>query len=157
MTNILRDILEDPHFPEGSAWTRRCFHNNDLIVEEGQEGGSLFYIEQGRLRVAGKVELEEQKHIQPGIWELETGEIFGEIALHESQFRTASVRATSDGCLIEINGAKLGLYLDAHPSLGYLFYKDLFEILISRLNRANHRVNDLFAWGLKAHGIEPHL
>ena len=78
--------------------------------------------------MAGNVELEKQKHIQPGIWELEAGEIFGEIALYETQVRTASVRATTDGCLIEINGEKLGIYLDAHPSLGYLFYKDLFEI-----------------------------
>ena len=157
MNNTLMDILDDPRFQEGSAWKRRNFHNNEFIVEEGQEGGSLFFIEKGKLRVAGNIELEEQKRIQPGIWELEKGEIFGEIALYESQLRTASVRAISDGCLVEINGEKLGIYLDAHPSLGYLFYKDLFEILISRLNRANHRVNDLFAWGLKAHGIEPHL
>ncbi|MCK5667219.1 MAG: cyclic nucleotide-binding domain-containing protein [Thiotrichaceae bacterium] len=157
MNNTLRDILDDPHFPEGSAWERRYFHNNDVILEEGQQGGSLFFIEKGRLRVAGNIELEEHKHIQPGIWELEAGELFGEIALYESQLRTASVRATSDGCLVEINGEKLGIYLDAHPSIGYLFYKDLFEILINRLNRANHRVNDLFAWGLKVHDIEQHL
>jgi len=157
MNNILGDILGDPHFPEGSAWKRRSFSNNDIIVEEGQEGGSLFFIEEGQLRVTGNVELEENKHIQPGIWELSAGEIFGEIALYESQLRTASVRATSKGNLVEINGDKLGIYLDAHPSLGYLFYKDLFEILISRLNRANHRVNDLFAWGLKVHGIEQDL
>ncbi len=157
MNNILKDILNDPHFPERSAWKRREFHNNDIIVEEGQEGGSLFYIEQGSLRVAGNIELEQDKRIQPGIWELKAGDIFGEIALYESQLRTASVRATSDGCLVEINGERLGVYLDAHPSQGYLFYKDLFEILISRLNRANHRVNDLFAWGLKAHGIKQHL
>ncbi len=157
MNNILKDILDDPHFSEGSAWKRRCFRHNEIIVEEGQDGGSLFYIEEGQLRVAGNIELEEHKHIQPGIWELEKGEIFGEIALYESQLRTASVRATSDGCLVEIDGEKLGIYLDAHPSLGYLFYKDLFEILIGRLSRANHRVNDLFAWGLKVHGIEQHL
>lgn len=157
MNNILRDILDDPQFSEGAAWQRRCFTNNDMIVEEGQDGGSLFFIEEGQLRVSGNIELEQDKHIQPGIWELGSGEIFGEIALYESQIRTASVRAVSDGCLVEINGEKLGVYLDAHPSLGYLFYKDLFEILISRLNRANHRVNDLFAWGLKVHGIERHL
>lgn len=157
MNNTLRDILDDPHFPEGSTWERHYFHNNDVIVAEGQQGGSLFFIEKGRLRVAGNIELEEHKHIQPGIWELESGEIFGEFALYESQLRTASVRATSDGCLVEINGEKLAVYLDAHPSLGYLFYKDLFEILINRLNRANHRVNDLFAWGLKVHDIEQHL
>ena len=157
MNNTLRDILDDPHFPEGSAWKRRCFKHNEVIVEEGQEGSSLFLIEQGVLRVAGNIELEQHKHIQPGIWELKEGEIFGEIALYESQLRTATVRAVSEGCLVEINGNKLAIYLDAHPSQGYLFYKDLFEILISRLNRANHRVNDLFAWGLKVHGIEQHL
>jgi len=157
MNNILRDILDDPHFPEGSAWRRRCFHDNELMVEEGEEGGSLFFIEEGKLRVSGNIELEEQRHIQAGIWELEGGDVFGEIALYESQIRTASVRATSDGCLVEINGVKLGIYLDAHPTIGYLFYKDLFGILIGRLNRANHRVNDLFAWGLKVHGIDQHL
>ena len=157
MNNTIRDILNDPHFPEGAAWKKRSFHNNDVIVEEGQDGGSLFFVEEGQLRVAGNIELEEHKHIQPGIWELEAGEVFGEIALYESQIRTATVRATSDGSLVEINGEKLAIYLDANPSIGYLFYKDLFEILINRLNRANHRVNDLFAWGLKVHGIEQHL
>lgn len=157
MNSILRDILDDPHFPEKSAWKRRVFNDNDIIVNEGEEGGSLFLIEKGKLRVAGNIELEDKKHIQAGIWELEPGDIFGEIALYESQFRTASVRATSSGSLFEVNGEKLSIYLDAHPTQGYLFYKDLFEILIGRLYRANHRVNDLFAWGLKAHDIEKHL
>ncbi len=157
MNNILRDILDDPQFPQGSAWKRRFFCHNDLIVKEGQEGGALYYIEKGQLRVVGNIELEGKKNIQPGIWELKSGEIFGEIALYESQIRTASVCAVSVGSLVEINGEKLGIYLDAHPSLGYLFYKDLFEILIARLNRANHRVNNLFAWGLKAHNIDRNL
>ena len=157
MNNVLNDILNDKHFPEGSAWERRNFQENDIIVAEGDDGGSLFFIEQGKLRVAGDIELQKQKHIQAGIWELEAGDIFGELALYESQLRTASVRAISGGTLVEINGKKLGIYLDAHPVQGYLFYKDMFEILISKLNRANHRVNDLFAWGLKAHDIEQHL
>ncbi len=157
MNNILKDILGDPHFPENSAWQRRVFCDNEIIVEEGEEGGALFFIEEGKLRVAGNIELEGNKHIQAGIWELEPGDIFGEIALYESQVRSASVRAISDGSLVEVNGEKLGIYLDAHPTQGYLFYKDLFEILIGRLHRANHRVNDLFAWGLKAHDIEKHL
>ncbi|MCP3852181.1 MAG: cyclic nucleotide-binding domain-containing protein [Gammaproteobacteria bacterium] len=157
MNNILQDILNDRHFPENSAWKRHNFQNNEIIVEEGDEGGSLFFIEQGSLRVAGNIELEDKKQIQAGIWELEPGDIFGELALYETQLRTASVRATANGSLIEINGKKLSIYLDAHPTQGYLFYKDMFEILIGKLNRANHRVNDLFAWGLKVHDIESHL
>jgi len=157
MKDIIKKIIAAPHFPKDFAWKRRNFHKNEIIVEEGDDGGSLFFIEQGKLRVSGTIELEEKKHIQAGIWELEEEDIFGEIALYTSQSRTASVKAITDGCLIEINGKELSVYLDDHPDLGYLFFKDLFEILIARLNRANHRVNDLFAWGLKVHDIEKHL
>ncbi len=157
MKDILKDILADPHFPEDLAWKRRCFYKNEVIVEEGDEGGSLFIVEEGKLRVSGNIELEEKKHIQAGIWELKENDVFGEIALYTSQSRTASVKAITDGCLVEINGKSLGAYLDEHPESGYLFYKKLFEVIIERLNRANHRVSDLFAWGLKVHDIEKHL
>jgi len=154
---ILNNILSDPAFSEGPDWHRQCFEVDEVIINEGDEGGSLFLIEQGKLRVSGNVNLEKHKQIQMGIWELVAGDIFGELALHQRQLRTSSVRAISGGCLIEINGEKLLAYLEAHPQQGYLFYKEIFELLVTKLNRANHRVNDLFAWGLKVHEIEPHL
>ena len=157
MKDFIKNIIDDPYFPKDVAWNRHCFYKDEIIVEEGDDGDSLFFVEEGKLRVSGNIELEEKKHIQAGIWELAEGDIFGEIALYKSQSRTASVKAITDGCLVAINGKRLGVYLDEHPDLGYLFYKDLFAILIARLNRANHRVNDLFAWGLKVHDIEKHL
>lgn len=157
MSSVLKDILADPHFPERSAWKRYSFEANQLIFNEGDLGGTLFYIEQGKLRVFGNVELETHKLVHTGIWELIAGDIFGEIALHKTQYRTATVKAYEAGQLVEINGEKLSIYLDEHPSIGYLFYKELFEILTARLSRANHRVNELFAWGLKVHEIDQHL
>jgi len=154
---ILNNILNDPDFLEDSAWFRHCFQTDEVIINEGDEGGSLFLIEQGKLRVSGNVSLEKHKQIQMGIWELAAGDVFGELALHQKQLRRSSVRAISDGCLVEIKGDKLLSYLETHPPQGYLFYKEIFEVLVTRLNRANHRVNDLFAWGLKVHEIEPHL
>lgn len=155
--DILKSIINDPLFAENSAWTRHCFHNDDIIINEGDEGGSIFLIEKGKLRVSGNVVLEQQKHIQAGIWELTEGDVFGELALQEKQIRSASVRAITDGCLIEIKGELLLAYLGNHPEQGFLFYKEIFEILISKLNQANHRVIDLFAWGLKVHDIDQHL
>jgi len=157
MKDILKEIMDDPDFPKNSAWKRRCFKKNEIIVKEGDDGGSLFFVEEGKLRVSGSIELEEKKHIQAGIWELKESDVFGEIALYTSQSRTASVKAITDGCLLEFNGKMLGHYLDEHPDTGYLFYKKMFAVIIARLNRANHRVNDLFAWGLKVHDIEKHL
>ena len=155
--NILLQLIKDPLFAEGTAWTRRCFQNNEIVVKEGEKGGSIFLIEKGSLRVSGNIDLEKQKQIKAGIWELVEGEIFGELALQEKQIRTASVRAISNGCLVEIYGDRLIAYLDEHPQQGYLFYKEVYEILLAKLNQANHRVNDLFAWGLKVHNIDQHL
>lgn len=157
MKEILEKIVQAPDFCEGSAWQRRCFSKKEQIIKQGDSGGSLFFIEQGCLRVSEKIPIDKEKNIQAGIWELDKNDVFGEIALSKSQKRTASVVALTDGCLVEINGLELEKYLDKHPDTGYIFYKTLFTILSDRLDRANHRVNDLFAWGLKVHDIDKHL
>jgi CRP-like cAMP-binding protein len=153
----IEDMLIDPKFPEGIAWHRRRFHANEIIVKESEVGKTLFIIEEGMVRVTIQVELREQRNVKPGIRDLEKGDIFGEVCLYKSQVRNASVTAVTEGCLLEIDGERLSIYLDAHPFQGYLFYKSLFEILIERVNRGNHKIEYLLAWGLKAHGIEKHL
>ncbi len=47
--------------------------------------------------------------------------------------------------------------LERHPDVGYAFLKTLFYVLSERLGKANQRVEHLFAWGLKVHGIDKHL
>jgi len=32
---------------------------------------------------------------------------------------------------VEINGEKLMAYLDEHPKQGYLFYKEIYELLMA--------------------------
>ena len=101
--------------------------------------------------------LEDKKGISPGIADLHTGDIFGEVCLHQSHIRNASVIAVTEATVLELDGEKLRVFLDDHPLQGYLFYKSMFEVLVGRLNRANQRVENLLAWGLKAHGIEEYL
>jgi len=48
-------------------------------------------------------------------------------------------------------------YFDDHPELGYVVLKWLFSVLSGRLRQADRRFGSLFAWGLKAHGIDSHL
>lgn len=150
MEHLIKDIVADPNFIKGLAWERWDFYANETIVKEGDVGKSLFFIEKGTLRVSVHVELEERRNIKTGISDLGKGDLFGDTCLHESSVRTASVIAITDGCLLEINGQKLGAYLDAHPIKGYLFYKKLFEILFKRLTNGNRRIEYLLAWGLKA-------
>ena len=157
MKSIIHEILESPQLEEGVAWTLRNFKANEEIIKQGELGETLFVIEEGTLRVTGNVELEEEKNIQTGICDLERSSIFGETCLYKASPRMATVIAVTDGCVIEVNGFRLGIFLDAHPVLGYLFYKNLFEISVARLDKANQRVEHLMAWGLKVHGIEKFL
>lgn len=157
MKQTLNEILRDPSFQEGIAWRRQRFHDNEIIVKEGDDGATLFYVEEGSLRVSGHVELDQNRRVQPGFCDLQSGDIFGEICLNEVHWRTATVTAISDGCVLEINGDKLNAYFDEHPLQGYQFYKNLFGILVDRMKSANHRIENLLAWGLKVRGIEQYL
>ncbi|TAN66325.1 MAG: cyclic nucleotide-binding domain-containing protein [Methylobacter sp.] len=149
MENLIKDIISDQNFAKGVAWERWDFYTNEIIIKEGDVGKSLFYIESGQLRVSVRVELEERRSIKTGLGDLGKGDLFGDTCLHESCIRTASVIAMTDGCLLEINGERLGAYLDAHPIKGYAFYKKLFEILFKRLSSGNRRIEYLLAWGLQ--------
>jgi len=157
VNNTIKDILNDPQFPEGTAWNRCHFHQGEVIIREGDKGRSLFYIENGKMRVTGQVKLDEDCTFRPGIWELEAGDVFGEMCLYEEQVRSASVICVKAGDVLELDGQSLSIYLDDHPVQGYLFLKDIFGILIARLNRANHKLEEMFAWGLKVHEMEKYL
>lgn len=154
MKNILKQILASRQLQEGVVWKRHRYKAGTVIVKKGDVGKTLFFIEKGTLKVSSDIRLNDETHIQAGVCELTSGSVFGEICLHQSQIRMATVTAASDVELLEINGALLGVYLDDNPVLGYLFYKNLFEVLVSRLDMANQRIENLTAWGLKVQGID---
>jgi CRP-like cAMP-binding protein len=156
LKHILKKILQAPQLKEGVAWSRRHFAPNDVVVQKGDVGKTLFIVESGKLQVAGTVEL-ENKSIKSGLCEFGPGSVFGEMCLHHTQLRMATVTAMTDAELLEIDGQKLSIYLDDHPIDGYLFYKALFEVITSRLDIANQRIENLMAWGLKVHEIEKFL
>ncbi len=114
-------------------------------------------MEKGVARVTGEVELENQASIKPGLCDLKVGTIFGEMCLHQSLVRMATVVALTEVELLEIDGERFSIYLDDNPINGYLFYKALFEVMTNRLDTANQRVENIMAWGLKAHAIDKHL
>lgn len=157
MRNIIKEILDDPAFLEGIAWKQRHFQANEIVIHAGEASKSIFLISEGKLRVTVQVELEKRKNMRPGICDLQAGDIFGEMCLHESSVRNASVIAITDGAAVEIDADKLSVYLDENPLQGYFFYKRMFAVMVERLQRGNQRIETLLAWGLKAHGIEKHL
>jgi len=152
LDNDLKKIINNADFHEGIAWHSRHFKAGECILKEGTEGRSLFLIESGHVRVM--VTLKIERRIKPGICDLHTGDLFGELNLFEQNPRSASVAAISDVKLLEINGEHLSHYLNQRPEIGYPILKDLFQLMVTRLNKANRRIEYLLGWGLQTHDIK---
>lgn len=155
MKQILNEILANPLFSEGAAWKRLRYKSGEKIIEKGDIGNSLFLIENGVVRVLGDVQSDVK--VSPGFCDLGDGALFGDACLYGAHKRTASIMAVTDVCILEIHSEMLSAYLDMHPVQGYQFLKKLFKIMAIRLELANERIENLLAWGIKAHDIDKYL
>ncbi len=156
MSERLRELLSRPEFNE-RYWARRCYHGGDVIFKEGDDGVSVYVVLRGNVRVSASINIEGGRQIQPGFSDLGEGEVFGELALFDRQPRSATVVAIDEVELAEIDGGRLLRFFDEHPELGYPIVRELTNTMVGRLRKANQRVFSLFAWGLKARGIDDHL
>lgn len=156
MSDVL-SILRAPELVESGVAALLRYAPGEAIIVAGSEDRGVFLIEQGSVRVSGRVEIEDSRYIQPGLCDLGPGDVFGELSLFEAAPRSASVIAVDAVELRVFDGAALADYFDRHPDHGYQVLKWLFGVLNGRLRQADRRLESLFAWGLRAHGIDRHL
>lgn len=130
---------------------------NEKIISQGDRDRFLYVVESGQVRVTARVNIEDERHIQPGLVDLGAGAVFGELNLFEAAERSASVMAIGACKLLRIDSAELTGFLNHNADLGYQLLQHFFQVLNGRLRKADQRIERLMAWGLKAHGIEKYL
>lgn len=157
MISMFKPLIEHPDFREGDYWSRVEFKGGKEIIKLGETCDYLYLLENGDVRVMGDVVLSEQRHVKPGVCDLKSGDVFGEMVMFDNQPRSASVVAISDCVLVRIHGKKAMIFLEQYPDLGFAILKELSQNMVSRLRKTNQKFFSLLAWGLKAHGVERHL
>lgn len=157
MSSLLFSLLNNPDFEEGKLWLRVSQPANATIFTEGDHSSEVYLVLAGELRVFGKVDLDDQRKIQPGFVELTKGDIFGEMVMFDDSPRSATVVCITDVELAVIKADDLFSFLDSHPDCGYPIMKELLSVVVQRLRKANQRIFSLFAWGLKSKGLDNHL
>ena len=153
----IAEILRDPQVLQSGIAERCEYDTGEIIIAKGSVGRSLYLVERGTVRVLERVELDDHRHIQPGLCDLGPSDIFGELSLFEAEPRCATVIAVEPCRLLVYDTVRLSGLFGEKPEIGYLVLKDLFSVLGRRLRQADQRLGSLFAWGLKAHGIDEHL
>jgi len=115
--NALRMVVAVPAFanlPIGAqqalaeATAGRLFADGEVVVREGDAGGSMYFVERGRVVVT-------VGPAQQRVAVTEAGGYFGEMSLLTGDPRTATVTADGDCVLLEVSSADFRAYVQSQP------------------------------------------
>ncbi len=112
----------------------RTFPGGTRVFHEGDPGDSCYIVRTGVCRVTR--EHSDGRAIT--LANLETGDIFGELAMLDGDNRSASVEALEDSQLLALPGSDVKALLRDHPELAV----KLVEALTRRLRLANERISN---------------
>lgn len=106
------------------------FQADDEVICQGDLGRSLFIVAQGELETIILNEHEPQK-VQLAL--IPTHSVFGEQAFFDGQPRSATIRACTDGELLELTMERFEALAAIHPRLAHMILFDLGRIISLRL------------------------
>jgi len=110
------------------------FRKGDLIIREGQRGGNLHIIINGKAEV---VKTAKGKNKFKVLSKLDKGSVFGEMSVFDGAPYSASVRA-SDSCDVHIvRGSDFENFLQQNPKAAYGIFRTLISSISNRLRRTN--------------------
>lgn len=119
----------------------RYFQAGDVIMHEGEAGEVMYIMCDGSVAITKRLTLElseeaprEKVMIR---FRAEEGVILGEMALIESDVRSATVTALTPCLMLELSKERFFLLLDNHPEIGLKVLLPLARYLSRRLRKCS--------------------
>ncbi|HEY5037788.1 MAG TPA: cyclic nucleotide-binding domain-containing protein [bacterium] len=106
----------------------------EVIIQEGQPGGNLHIMINGRAEVmkSGKAP-GDKKYLA----DMNRGSIFGEMSVFDDAPYSASVKAREESSVHIIKGEDFKKFLKKNPDVAYEVFCTLITLISSRLRRTN--------------------
>ncbi len=111
------------------------FKAGDLIIREGQHGGNLHILINGKAEVGKSTKGGKSKSKE--LSQLVRGSVFGEMSVFDGAPYSATVKAVSDCDIHIIRGSDFENFLQNHPAIAYGIFKTLISSISNRLRRTN--------------------
>lgn len=122
----LKDVLS-------TAMEVRAFHANDVIVREGEPGGSMFALVEGSAGVVRGLGSDGQRRVAG----ITAGDIFGEVAIISGAPRVASVVADDEAVALEISRDAIIQVVTRFPRVKQALVQFYRERLLANALRAS--------------------
>ncbi|MFO0600962.1 MAG: cyclic nucleotide-binding domain-containing protein [Myxococcaceae bacterium] len=113
-----------------SLLSPRTLKAGDTIFTEGALGDGLYVVESGEVEVSASSK-------QGVLATLGTGECFGEMALVDKDYRSATVRARTDVALLHLSPESLAQFRKTHKDGFGFLVMNIARLLSVRLRAAN--------------------
>jgi len=120
---------------------KKIYPAGTKIFHEGDNGESMYVIQEGAVRITKKVQDKEETLVN-----IVDGNFFGEMALLEDSPRSASVIALSNVIMLELYRINLLKLLKNHPHIGVKIMYNLSQILSKRIRQSGDKIKDLLTW-----------
>ena len=111
----------------------RVFAANENIFYQGDPGIGLYIIREGEVRISQDLENGYQLELA----RFHRGDFFGELALLDEEFRSASAIALKDSKLAVIFKPDLDEFIEKYPKQGIQILRGISQIITTRLRKLN--------------------
>lgn len=112
----------------------RVYFNGEIIFKEGEKGEVMYVMQSGKVKLTKKA---TSGDITVAI--LQSGEIFGEMALFDRLTRSATATALGDASILSIDKNKLFSTINRDPTLVFR----ILETMSQRIRKINDEVTKL--------------
>jgi len=141
---LFQDLEEAEIHQVLSRTGRREFPAGAVIIQEGEPGDSLFIMAAGEVEITKQLTLvlDEDTPKERVMIRLkaENGVYFGEMALLESETRSATVTASTNCSLMELHQKDFLALVEQNPAMGVKLLLRLSQILSRHLRKTNQDV-----------------
>jgi len=142
--HILKDLADEELKLILMATTPRRFQADEVIMQEGDAGEVMYIMCEGSVAITKRLTLElgeeaprEKVMVR---FRAEEGVILGEMALIESDVRSATVTALTPCLMLELTKDRFFQILEAYPKIGVKILLRLAQSLSQRLRKNSNEL-----------------
>jgi CRP/FNR family transcriptional regulator, cyclic AMP receptor protein len=142
--HLLKGLAEEELHHILQATTPREFQADEIIMQEGDAGDAMYIMCHGSVAITKRLTLElseeaprEKTMIR---FRAEEGVILGEMALIESEVRSATVTTLTPCLMLELTKQNFYQLLAQHPEIGVKILLPLAQSLSQRLRKSSNEL-----------------
>jgi CRP-like cAMP-binding protein len=114
----------------------KVYKDGETIIKQGEKGNCMYVILEGKVEIIREKDAKEMRLAVAG-----EGDFIGEMAIFESEVRSATVRAVGDVRAITVDKENFIRRVNQDPSIAFR----LVKILVQRIREMNKEMDKFIA------------